>query len=223
MLLKALNSSKLIRSNNLRTWHWPTTIILLFTGSLKSWGKCQLRWHCHVWLCFNHNHCILDLQRSSLSRSHVWNLGCCSSWHGFVLDQNATKLNWVEACYCWSSHVRILVIKSIGFIRMNQGAIQNEGWFVLWTFCRYLFGFFLWNIDNIYCDNLKSIRSQMPYTLTPLTQLHGWWHILAGYATHLHIQNSIHHRQLFLQEPVSMEITWMGIEASRAIPKEKTK
>jgi len=77
-------------------------------------------------------------------------------------------------------------------------------------------GFALWNVDNHFCDNLKHIRSSVPYDfLAPLTQLHGWWHILAGYASHLHIQSLLHHRQKFLKDDVVFQATWMGIEGMR--------
>ncbi|KAJ2362289.1 alkaline ceramidase ydc1, partial [Coemansia sp. RSA 2607] len=37
--------------------------------------------------------------------------------------------------------------------------------------------FFLWNIDNIYCTNLRAIRNSLPAVLAPLFQLHAYWHI----------------------------------------------
>ena len=80
---------------------------------------------------------------------------------------------------------------------------------------RYMVGFGLWNIDNVYCDHLKNIRSLSPVFAAPFTQLHGWWHLLAGYATHLHIQLCIHRRQLFLDETVEFRTSWIGIEAVR--------
>merc|ERR1719215_2458586 len=92
-------------------------------------------------------------------------------------------------------------------------------------FFMYGFAFVFWNIDNIFCDNLKLIRSSMTsYNfggLTPLTQLHGWWHLCAGYATHLHIQGCIYHRQVFLRDKIEFQITWMGIEAKRPLKKPK--
>lgn len=77
----------------------------------------------------------------------------------------------------------------------------------LGVFC-FLFGFFLWNLDNIYCDLLRSTRheivrgitdhiisGQVGYILgstvaSPL-QLHAWWHIwtsLGAYHTIFYFQ-----------------------------------
>ena len=80
---------------------------------------------------------------------------------------------------------------------------------------RYAVGFILWNIDNGFCNQLQRLRMSTGPKLAPITQLHGWWHLLAGYATHLHIQSCIHHRQRFLKDDVTFKVSWIGIEAQR--------
>ena len=42
-------------------------------------------------------------------------------------------------------------------------------------------------MDNLACDKLEIVRSFLPTFLSPVMQLHGWWHIFAGYATYMHI------------------------------------
>ncbi|KAJ2159220.1 hypothetical protein GGF46_003190 [Coemansia sp. RSA 552] len=37
--------------------------------------------------------------------------------------------------------------------------------------------FVLWNIDNIFCANLRAMRNTLPAPLAPLLQLHAYWHI----------------------------------------------
>ena len=59
--------------------------------------------------------------------------------------------------------------------------------------------------------------------LGPVTQLHGWWHILVGYGNHLHIQACIHHRQTYLKEDVELHVTLLGLEAKRIETKAKQK
>lgn len=91
-------------------------------------------------------------------------------------------------------------------------------------FFMYLGGFMLWNVDNLFCSQLTSLRSQ--YTanglrgLAQVTQLHGWWHLLAGYATYLHILSCIHHRQRFLKDECTFHPSWIGIGVTRG--KKKT-
>ncbi|KAJ2612761.1 alkaline ceramidase ydc1 [Coemansia sp. RSA 1365] len=44
-------------------------------------------------------------------------------------------------------------------------------------------GFFVWNIDNIFCHQLRSYRSYLGFPFDALLQLHGWWHILTAYGS----------------------------------------
>ena len=98
-------------------------------------------------------------------------------------------------------------------IRLNMKTGSKTGWriFII-GFSSFLLGFTLWNIDNHFCNNLKSIRNQIG-PLGPATQLHGWWHILVGYGNHLHIQAKIFHRQKFLGDDVELKVTLFGLEA----------
>ena len=78
-------------------------------------------------------------------------------------------------------------------------------------------GFILWNVDNNFCNKITVLREQRLESnvalkvLSPLTQLHGWWHIMAGYATYLHILNCIQHRLHFLGIEYSIEGSWIGV------------
>ena len=78
-------------------------------------------------------------------------------------------------------------------------------------------GFILWNVDNNFCNNITALRETRLESnvalkvLSPLTQLHGWWHIMAGYATYLHILNCIQHRLHFLGIEYSIEGSWIGV------------
>ncbi|CAO3641504.1 unnamed protein product [Cunninghamella blakesleeana] len=44
----------------------------------------------------------------------------------------------------------------------------------------FIFAFFLWNVDNIFCHQLTYLRTFVPYALGSFTQLHGWWHNLTA-------------------------------------------
>ncbi|KAJ2889941.1 alkaline ceramidase ydc1, partial [Coemansia aciculifera] len=37
--------------------------------------------------------------------------------------------------------------------------------------------FALWNVDNIFCNELRAIRNSLPAVLGPFFQLHAYWHI----------------------------------------------
>lgn len=51
----------------------------------------------------------------------------------------------------------------------------------------YYTGFAVWNVDNLFCAQLADLRSHLPVIFKPLTQLHAWWHCLAGYGSYVHI------------------------------------
>lgn len=44
-------------------------------------------------------------------------------------------------------------------------------------------GFFLWNMDNIFCHHLKTARHQIGLPWSVVLEAHGWWHILTGLGT----------------------------------------
>ena len=78
--------------------------------------------------------------------------------------------------------------------------------------CFYVLGFLfqlaaalLWVVDNLACDKLDKTRQSLNSYLSPFTQLHGWWHLLAGYATYMHIIFCISHRQLYLKKPCKLQ------------------
>ena len=82
--------------------------------------------------------------------------------------------------------------------------------------CIDILGFLLWNIDNNVCTHITHFREvtllngNIATFLSPLTQLHGWWHIMAGYATYLYILNCIQHRLHFLGIEWSLKMRWFG-------------
>jgi len=44
----------------------------------------------------------------------------------------------------------------------------------------FLLGFLIWNVDNLFCDGLTSLRAGRGELLGALTQGHAWWHLLTG-------------------------------------------
>ncbi|XP_048453831.1 alkaline ceramidase 3-like [Rhincodon typus] len=64
----------------------------------------------------------------------------------------------------------------------------------------FLMGFILWNVDNIFCNNLRDIRQKLPFQiLGAMTHFHAWWHILTGLGSYLHILFSMYTRTLYLK------------------------
>ncbi|KAK3902726.1 ceramidase-domain-containing protein [Staphylotrichum tortipilum] len=47
----------------------------------------------------------------------------------------------------------------------------------------FLAGFFLWNMDNIFCHHLTATKNSMKLPWSVVLEGHGWWHILTGLAS----------------------------------------
>ena len=48
----------------------------------------------------------------------------------------------------------------------------------------FLLGFAIWNIDNIFCYQLRQARAFVGYPWAVLLEGHGWWHILTGWGAY---------------------------------------
>ncbi|KAK7483166.1 hypothetical protein BaRGS_00025570, partial [Batillaria attramentaria] len=65
----------------------------------------------------------------------------------------------------------------------------------------YTSGFLLWNVDNLLCHQLRSLRrEQIHSAATPLFECHAWWHILAGVGTYLSLLFITHTRYSILKK-----------------------
>ena len=89
----------------------------------------------------------------------------------------------------------------------------------LFVFSRYLLGFFLWNVDNLACESLRAFRGRPDVSpwAAAASQLHGWWHIFAGYATYVQIVSVVHHRRRYLRRPVCYTVGPVGLALKRDV------
>lgn len=83
-------------------------------------------------------------------------------------------------------------------------------WFVL-SLVMYLVGFCVWNVDNVFCANLRESRAHLPGLLSPITQLHSWWHFFAGYASYLSILYLQQARLTVLRQPGNIKMGALGL------------
>lgn len=81
---------------------------------------------------------------------------------------------------CYAFIVFLIVMKSIYEIHhlKRHPLYRDVKQLFLTSWVTFLFGFFLWNVDNVFCVNLRTIRSfYLPFPFDVLFQFHGWWHI----------------------------------------------
>lgn len=48
----------------------------------------------------------------------------------------------------------------------------------------FIFGFFIWNLDNIFCEPLTAWKTAVGWPLAFLFEGHAWWHIFTGTGTY---------------------------------------
>jgi len=80
----------------------------------------------------------------------------------------------------------------------------------------YALAFLLWNIDNNFCSTLQDFRASAPAGLGVLSQLHAWWHLLAGYSTYIHIVFSSHYRLSMLRRRPKFVLCPIGISVEKS-------
>ncbi|XP_010704512.1 alkaline ceramidase 3-like [Meleagris gallopavo] len=117
-------------------------------------------------------------------------------------DPGHAPLSTLHVCYSIYvsyklplKHIELSSIISLSLFRVYPW-LRGLGYTSLTVF---LMGFFLWNVDNIFCEKLRALREKMPPVLGAVTQFHAWWHILTGLGSYLHILLSLYTRTLFLK------------------------
>jgi len=82
----------------------------------------------------------------------------------------------------------ILVTIVIGKCIQDYQHISDENYrfYIKAGICSYLFGFFLWNIDYHFCDQMRAIR-KIVFPFSPFFELHAWWHWFTALGTYLFI------------------------------------
>ncbi|KAF3086337.1 hypothetical protein TWF569_000763 [Orbilia oligospora] len=70
--------------------------------------------------------------------------------------------------------------------RGKNPAATNLMWkMVIWGICVFLAGFGVWNLDNIYCQQLRRWRREVGMPWGFVSELHAWWHLLTGIGSYI--------------------------------------
>eukprot|EP00095_Tigriopus_kingsejongensis_P011627 maker-scaffold2266_size17862-snap-gene-0.3 protein:Tk11627 transcript:maker-scaffold2266_size17862-snap-gene-0.3-mRNA-1 annotation:"alkaline ceramidase 3-like" len=89
----------------------------------------------------------------------------------------------------------------------------------------YFFAGCTWNGDNHLCGFLRNLRDNyLPQILSPLTQLHAWWHFFSGVGTYVMVISLMEYRMRFLGVPCQVQWKWFGPTLVQEVPsKDKNK
>lgn len=77
----------------------------------------------------------------------------------------------------------------------------------------FLIGFLVWNIDNVFCYQLRQARKRIGYPLAILLEGHGWWHILTGWGAYCIITAGSQLALSYKESPENFELhgDWVPI------------
>ncbi|XP_063162026.1 alkaline ceramidase 3 isoform X2 [Candoia aspera] len=117
----------------------------------------------------------------------------------YSIGVSIVYLNWKQPIFhqvMYGSLVAVLVLRSVYIVLWVYPWLRGLGYTSLTVF---LLGFFLWNVDNIFCNKLRSVRERLPPVVGAVTQFHAWWHIFTGLGSYLHILFSLYSRTLYLK------------------------
>ncbi|XP_075957386.1 alkaline ceramidase 3 isoform X2 [Anarhichas minor] len=117
----------------------------------------------------------------------------------FSVSVTVVYLQWKEPVFhqvMYGALVACLVLRSIFIVTWVYPWLRPLCYTSLGVF---LLGFLLWNIDNIFCDTLRTSRQMLPPGVGVVTQFHAWWHIFTGLGSYLHILLSLQIRSTYLK------------------------
>ncbi|KAJ3567334.1 hypothetical protein NP233_g6427 [Leucocoprinus birnbaumii] len=88
----------------------------------------------------------------------------------------------------------------------------------------FAFGFFIWNMDNIFCDFLILRKLSIGWPFAFLLEGHSWWHVFTGAGTYYKLAGIQYATLCIKDDPVSYKVGWdyglPYIQRVRAIRKD---
>jgi len=121
-----------------------------------------------------------------------------------------TYLSWPNPIFhqfCYGTLVIIVVGKCVQVYQNTTD--QTFRFFLPIGIISYGFGFFLWNVDNHFCEQLRQLREKV-FPFSPLFELHAWWHLFTALGTYLYIFLNTYMRAKTLGQKVKV-IKWLGL------------
>ncbi|EXJ74832.1 uncharacterized protein A1O5_01528 [Cladophialophora psammophila CBS 110553] len=75
----------------------------------------------------------------------------------------------------------------------------------------FLGGFYIWNLDNLYCSTLIRWRRSVGMPWGFLLEGHGWWHLMTGIGAYCYIVWGIHLRHILNGDQEHFQMVWPSI------------
>eukprot|EP00127_Corallochytrium_limacisporum_P003003 Clim_evm50s144 gene=Clim_evmTU50s144 len=113
-------------------------------------------------------------------RSKKWAVGLVAyvvvSWAGYMYLE-ISEFFFV----CYGIGVVLLAYQGVDHTKTKK--MEDARRLMYYSVSAYGTGFLLWNIDNIFCEELRALRAEIE-PFGPFLELHAWWHCLTGYGSY---------------------------------------
>ncbi|KAI5819691.1 ceramidase-domain-containing protein [Pyronema omphalodes] len=94
-------------------------------------------------------------------------------------------------------------------IRPKDPACVNSMWLMVGTGIGvFLLGFGVWNLDNIYCRDIRAWRKDIGMPWAFVAEGHGWWHLLTGIGAYYELQYGIYLRHCLDGRQAVYKLHW---------------
>ncbi|GAC96012.1 alkaline phytoceramidase [Pseudozyma hubeiensis SY62] len=111
---------------------------------------------------------------------------------------------WITVVYVWNgnpvfhqvAYASIQIVSTVRVIYLLRNSSQHNSTaagkqrkkeiqkLYLFGAIVFLTGFAIWNVDNIFCYQLRQARKKVGYPAAVLLEGHGWWHVLTGWGAY---------------------------------------
>jgi len=93
----------------------------------------------------------------------------------------------------------------------------------------FLFGFFVWNLDNIFCGSWTQVKRAVGWPIAFFMEGHAWWHIFTGLGTFylnqgitlLTLSVKDHHHKYYLSNQYGLPLVRRTSKPEKVKAKEK--
>lgn len=96
-------------------------------------------------------------------------------------------------------------------LRKSDPEALNRMWRLVGTGVGlFLAGFMVWNLDNIYCSDLRAWRDRVGLPWGVLAEGHGWWHLLTAVGSYYQLSYAVYLRICLDGKQDRYTLDWEG-------------
>ncbi|KAF2096414.1 alkaline ceramidase, partial [Rhizodiscina lignyota] len=101
--------------------------------------------------------------------------------------------------------------------------LNTMWWMVICGFLSVIIGFFIWNLDNIYCSTLRRWRREIGLPWGIVLEGHGWWHLFTGLGAYYNLTWGVYLRYCLKGMQDEVEVVWPSLFTSVPVVIRKSK